>query len=64
MVIELGGVLVTMNKRVKIIGNHPWVGETGILADIEITPVGKAYVIQLDCGVKCMVFHNQNLKYI
>jgi hypothetical protein len=58
-----------IGKRVRIIGDHPHSGETGVVEKAEITPFGKkGLVIKLDNSPLkvdcCYVFHEKHIQLI
>lgn len=56
-----------VGKRVLIVGDHPWEGETGKVVSEE-REVGlfrkPAFRVRLDNGTECFVFSPKNLKKV
>jgi hypothetical protein len=56
-----------IGKRIKIIGDHPWEGETGKLV-AEEREVGlfkkPAFRVRLDNGIECFVFSTKNILFL
>ena len=61
-------IMSVIGKRVRIVGDHPHFGETGVVERIENTIAGPGLLIKLyDCthGVeRCFVYKRQDIKVI
>lgn len=57
-----------VGRSIKIVGDHPHSGETGVVARMEATTPGPGLVVKLDNCVhgvqECFVFKTINLKLI
>jgi hypothetical protein len=54
-----------LGKKVLIVGDHPHTGEAGIVKQIhKLGNAGRGFLVELDSGSGCYVFHTDNLKVI
>lgn len=53
-------------KRVMMTGGHPWQGEIGTMARIELFPIVNKYgfVVELDNGTECTAFDGKEVHYL